>query len=804
VALVIAGSAQKLPTWNQAAVKNIIRLGFLLFGVVGSLAAQSGPRIAAFVDTSTVKLTLEGQTADLHVGDHLGDWTLMQIGRANTARPENYAILEDFNHLDGRLVVADAVGVILELPKTSESTFAGNSTLYLGHSFEEVMRSPTDLLGAEILSKPGDPQYDEVAAALPPIRKMFTYNFVGTHDNIDKIGFEYGGRTPDFDPAPYSAPIAAIREKGQVRDGLVGGYLPIVRFVYLETEGNWSEMLAFAPLRISDKNERIQPVWYRVAHVENHELKWVHYIDSYHPFPPRTEYDAKIFYRDLLKLSSDWKHALQPAMTIDVPDQRVANMARFALVREMMTRVGDYPKYGVLDRNYAGSEHDGFPDTFTVDTASMLEWGLTDLAGRYINNYFGRFVRDDGSILYRGPETGQFGRMLTVVAQYVNYGGDPNVLLRNRGRIDGVTKLLLLLRAKAKTLAPTNPAHGMIAGWSEADACLDPDPPRYMQPYFSNSTEAARGFRDLGRVWEKLGKQRHNAELSAWGQKLQRESQDLEHDIQMSISRSILNLDGERILPAIAGVNEPFHIVVPHDKTDPQFRSYRAYMEMTYSGILTKDEVKMIVDYRAHHHDTILGLPTAYGYNTGDLAGFLSYGHGYGLIQHDMIREALLMMYSDMAHQYTRGSWTAPETRSIVPDQGAAPYCTPAQLVVAMMTKWLLVFEDPQSDALWIGKAVPRDWLLDGKRVAVRNAPTRWGRIGFSIGSQIDSKQITAQINLPTGYAATTMLRLRAPDDVSLKSVTLNGKAWTNFDPKSETVTIPPGVGRSITVVAHY
>jgi hypothetical protein len=150
----------------------------------------------------------------------------------------------------------------------------------------------------------------------------------------------------------------------------------------------------------------------------------------------------------------------------------------------MMTRVGAFPKYGAVDKDYAGSEHDGFPDTFTVDTTAMLEWGLTDLAGRYIDNYFGKFVREDGSLLYRGPETAQYGRMLTVAAEYVNYGGDPIVVIRHRRPIDGITNILLNLRTKARELEPTNPAYGMIAGWSEADASLDPDPMRYMQPYF--------------------------------------------------------------------------------------------------------------------------------------------------------------------------------------------------------------------------------------------------------------------------------------------------------------------------------
>ena len=767
--------------------------------------AQEAPRVqlTAIRNDSSAQLLFDGKAVTLRKGESNGDWTLVETLQGQEGGAET-AVLENYANRDGHLMFVGKSGVEIDLPKTSEPTFGDPAKLYLGHSFDDVMNSAKDLLANEILAKPGDPTYEEIAAAFAPIQKIKMYSFVGTHDVIDKVGFQYGGRTPNFDPAPYYAPILKIREDGKVWDGLVGGYLPVLRFVYPEDDGSWTEMLAFAPLRISNGNQRIQPVWYRVSRIEAGKLKWSKYIDSYHPFPPRTEYDPKGFYRDLATLQKGWNQMLKPGMAIDVPDERIANMARFALVRDMMTRVGDFPKYGVFDRDYAGSEHDGFPDTFTVDTAGMLSWGLMDLAGRYIDNYFGQFVRDDGSILYRGPETGQYGRMLTVAAQYVDYGGDPNVLLRRRSRIDGVTKLLLTLRETAKKLPVSDPAYGMIAGWSEADACLDPHPARYMQPYFSNSTEAARGFRDLGRVWARIGKQKGNAELVSWGERLQNEATALEKDIQTAITRSILTVDGEKILPAIAGVQEPFHIAVPKDTADPQFRSYRAYMEMLYSGILSKEEVQMVVDYRANHHDTILGVPTAYGYKTGEMAGFLSYGHGFGLIQYDMPREALLLTYSIMAHQYTRGTWMAPETRSVIPGKEAAPYCTPAQLVVALMMRWMLVFEDPQSATVWIDKATPREWLADGKHISATGAPTRWGRVSYSITSHLGSGTIEGELNLPMNYTAQTIVRLRAPGDARMKSVTVSGKTWTNFDAGSETITLPAGMTGKVKVVANY
>jgi len=461
-------------------------------------------------------------------------------------------------------------------------------------------------------------------------------------------------------------------------------------------------------------------------------------------------------------------------------------------------------KYGVFDRGYEGSEHDGFPDTFTVDTATMLAWGLFDLAGQYLDNYLKYFVRDDGSILYRGPETGQYGRMLTVAAQYADYTGDYHLLLRHRRRLDAVARLLLSLRAQALRLPPDAAAYGMIAGWSEADACLDPDPPRYMQAYFSNSTEAARGFHDLGKVWEKIGAKRHIPGFAKWGQRLEQESRALERDIQAAIARSLLTNTSPYCLPAIAGVAEPFHVAVERDKLDPQFRSYRAWMEMLYSGNLTGNQVETIVNYRAAHHDIVLGAPTVYGHDTHEWGGFLSYGHGYGLLQFDFTREYLLLLYNLMAHQYTRGTWTAPETRLIDPKRFAAPYCSPAQMAVPLLTRWMLVFEEPGSDVLWLAKGTPRSWLEDGKTIDVSNAPTRFGRLSYNLKSHLRAATIEAKLTWAVPSSARVKLRLRVPGGRRVSSVIANGKPWDQFDATEETVTLPIARTREINLTIRY
>jgi hypothetical protein len=324
-----------------------------------------------------------------------------------------------------------------------------------------------------------------------------------------------------------------------------------------------------------------------------------------------------------------------------------------------------------------------------------------------------------------------------------------------------------------------------------------------MQPYISNSTEAARGFRDLGELWISVA--HGNAELEQWGQKLVREAAALRGDITRSVQRSVLQVQGKPMLPAIAGVREPFDVVIAKDGQDPQFRSYRAYSEMMFSGLLTSDNTRLITDYRGAHHDLIAGLPTIYGPGSFEVASFLNYSHGYGLIQADRVRDALLVFYGGMAHQYTRGNWLAPETRRLLTRSESAPYSVPAQLFAPLMTRWLLVFEELEAQRLWLAKAVPRAWLEDGKVTTVNDAPTRWGRVSYTLVSQVKRGTIHASLQLPShGLLVETRLRLREPQKRRMRAVTVNGKAWSRFDPARELVILPAATGGKIEIVVSY
>lgn len=758
-------------------------------------------------DRVTVEDSITGQTQELKRHDRVGKWTLMATIRSNDNRL--IAVLEDHQDIKGSIVYIGKQGIILKLFKSLEPTSALEKACYRGHPLKEIAENPRDILAEEILAEEEDPSYEKVASCLPPIGKLERpkgvhqpVTFIGTNKCLDKQAIFYGGLTHSFNPIVYAPEIQKVIDEEKVWDGLVGGWLPVVRERFpIKKETAW-EILIFADTELHTK--WIQPVWYRLAKTEGGKLIEVHYFDSYLPYPPRMkEPKAEKFYTKILRVHESWGKELEGAMEVSVPEERIPDFCRHCLVREIITRIGDYPKYGTINRAYAGSEHDGFPDTFTSSTNCFLEWGLFARARRYIENYFSEFVREDGSIKYRGPEIGQYGRELTVLAQYYNYTKDHGLLLRHDKKIKATVDLLISLRKDGKKLLADDPAYGMIAGWSEADACLRPNPCIYNVPYFSNSTEAYRGFHDLGKVWVKIGQKVSQSALVDRGNQLLKEASELKKDIKKAIERSILKDTDPPYLPAIAGAKKSYDQELDEDADAPQIWAYRSYVEMLHSGVLSKEIVEMIVRYKARHGGSFLGIPgtTWWPWESTRTQstmvkffwGFIVYGHGYGLIQHDMIREFLLFYFAHMAHIHTRGTWTAFETNNMGKTKhNPSPYCLPAQLTIPALTKWMLVFEDPNSSTLWLAKGTPRPWLEDGKKISVKNSPTKWGKISYEIASEMTNRKIYATVELPkSGFDARINLRFRLPTGRQIRSVRVNGQDWKQFHPGEESVFLP-------------
>ena len=124
----------------------------------------------------------------------------------------------------------------------------------------------------------------------------------------------------------------------------------------------------------------------------------------------------------------------------------------------------------------------------------------------------------------------------------------------------------------------------------------------------------------------------------------------------------------------------------------------------------------------------------------------------------------------------------------------------------AQVTYWLrLMFIHEQGDVLYLGQAIPRDWLTHGKTVGIDRAATHFGPMSLHIESQAERGQITATLNPPERNPPKTIyLRLRHPQAKPIQSVTLNGKTFDRFDAKQEWIVLPGTPAGPQKVVARY
>jgi len=725
----------------------------------------------------------------------VGVWTLMAVfgdGAGMTA------VFEELGRAEGRIAFVAEEGPRLELAKSLEPTEAGGQVWYRGHVKDDVLPGRRDVLRDELIEGGKDPDPEEVRACFPPVRHAFfegverSHTFVGTPLSADVTPLYYRdvpmvSRVP---PAVVAPEIAQAIAAANLWEGLIGGWLPVVRTVYPVGVDDCWEVVAFAPPERA--TVCMQPVWYRFIKVNAGDVVDVQYIDSFMPYPATACGDPADFYCSLLTTHAYWHDQLDAAMRLRVPEGWIEDFSRHAMALERITRRGNHPKYGVVERAYAGEEHDGFQDALTATVICALEWGLFSAARGYLDYYFRHFVRLDGTIKYRGPEIGKYGVMLTCLALYYDYTEDYSLLCEHDQKVKAIARLLVTRWEDARRLDPGDPAYGMIKGRHEADiSFLTPTLSEldYERPYLSNSAEAWRGLRDLAGAWRRIGERRHDAEMSDRGAALAQQGAALLEDARRGVERTWLEKDGEAGLPIIAGATT-FYWEAPYRGRPESYDENRVWSELFHSGILPKEAVERILAIAGERGDTTLGLFT----NRVLVVGFLVAEAVQGLLQHDLVPEALLVFYAHAFHAHTRGTWTAIECVDMDRDRGAHnPYCVPAQMTVPTIAKWLLVFEDPLDGMLTLGQGVPRAWLQDGKDVGVERCPTRWGPVSYAVRSRLTEGQIEADVALPPRPGASVRLRLRLPGAHVAERVEVIERDDVNPSLEGDLISFPKG-----------
>jgi hypothetical protein len=124
-------------------------------------------------------------------------------------------------------------------------------------------------------------------------------------------------------------------------------------------------------------------------------------------------------------------------------------------------------------------------------------------------------------------------------------------------------------------------------------------------------------------------------------------------------------------------------------------------------------------------------------------------------------------------------------------------------------TGWFLcqtrtMFVTERGDELWLAPFVTTHWLEDGMRVAVCNAPSRFGPVGYMVTSKASQGRIEAVVELPPATSAKrVVLRLRHPAGKPMRAAFVQDQPTRDFDVQRETISLPPQAG-TIRVRAEY
>jgi hypothetical protein len=722
-------------------------------------------------------------------------------------------VYEDLRTRDGSMVFVSSAGETRELPKSAEASMA-EGTPYFGLTLKDVSLAPADLLADHLLGdralKDGDPDPEAVKSVAPAMastdknpRNWTT--FVGTKEAYDVTPVYRSGSTRTYHPVQYAPELHQAVEQGNVYDGLVGGWTPAVRKVIPLSERAYWEVVVFGDVGVNT-TKYIVHTWHRAARIEDGKVTKVAYGQSYPAFPPaRKDPQPEEFYSALLDFAEYWDRQLHEMSPVTLPDRAWTDLTKHAFAKELMTRPGGiYPKYGAVDRDYGGSEYDAFQDIFTSAIYTNMEWGRLETAKLYIE-YFTDFVDSKGMIDMRGPETAQFGMTLSLLARYFNYSGDTSLLLKHRAKIEAMANLLADMHDESLSLPQDHAAHGLIRGWSESDSCLMEDPSLYWQAYYANSAFAARGFNDIAKTSTEVGRNQPASgmeELAADWSKL---GQTLRRRTVESVEKNIQRDKTPPYIGLFPGTTLTFRESLQTEKPSPQQWPHRAYAELLQADVLPAHLANLVIDCMRAYGATTVGVVANVGgvHDDGrEILGFISYGYAQMLLRLDRIEEFLLFLYAHRYHGHTRGSWTAGEVAGITGD--SALYCIPAQQTIPLIARWMLVLEDSDEDRLHLAKGVPRQWVVSGKKISIEQAPTRWGRVSFTLQAKPETGAVVGQVEFAGAKApAEVNFKLRLPVESKLRNVTVNGRPAKLGGPHGDTAIIATGGEKKFEIVAE-
>jgi hypothetical protein len=124
------------------------------------------------------------------------------------------------------------------------------------------------------------------------------------------------------------------------------------------------------------------------------------------------------------------------------------------------------------------------------------------------------------------------------------------------------------------------------------------------------------------------------------------------------------------------------------------------------------------------------------------------------------------------------------------------------------------MFVYSSSESLHFGRAIPREWFRDGNEPYAEDVETGFGKVGVRYRPEVSAGKISATVTIADSRSALgatqdapgavkTLVRLRHPEKLPIKSVTVNGAGHAAFDADKGDVDVT-GLKGKLEVVVNY
>jgi hypothetical protein len=492
-----------------------------------------------------------------------------------------------------------------------------------------------------------------------------------------------------------------------------------------------------------------------------------------------------------------WTKVFAPAMQIDIPDRALSDVIRASQVHCLMAARNELRGSRVAP--WAAAMVYGPLESESQAVIRGLDMcGHGDFARRGLEFFMKRY--DQRGFLTTGYTLVGTGEHLWTLAEHAARSGDRKWLAGLAPQLAETCRWIMDERAKTKRLDPDGgkvPEYGLMPPGVTADW------ERYAYRFF-NDVQYCHGLEAIARQLAAIGYPDAPALLADAATY----RADLWRAYRWTQARCpVVPLRNGTWVPNHPAMLDIFGNVEEMVPAEDGNRSWCYCVEigahhMAANGLLDPQspEVARMMDYLEDHQFLRSGwFDYAEEQNRKDV---FDYG-GFAKVQPYYARNAEVCALRDDVKPFLRSYFNA--LSALLNDETLSlweHFHNNGAWDKTHETGWFLcqtatLFAMQRGEELWLAPMIPNRWLLDGQRVAVRNAPTRFGRVSYAITSSAVAGHIDAVID-PPGRAAPKRLviRLRHPEGKPMLAVTLDGKPWRNLDASRECVSLPPGKKR--------